>query len=93
MYISINSHTSGKFRREMINNRSHLITSMMPIRGDISMNGILYPNKEVKASFQQLHDLPAPNGHPIINGVHVRAFKQASMNAFNVGGFVRNPKM
>jgi len=65
----------------------------MPIRGDISMNGILYPNKEVKASFQQLHDLPAPNGHPIINGVHVSAFKPASMNAFNVGGFVRNPKM
>lgn len=93
MYISINSQTSGKFKREMINNRSHIVTSMMPIRGDISMNGILYPNKEVKASFEQLHDLPAPNGHPIINGVHVSAFKPASMNAFNVGGFTRNPKM
>ena len=93
MYISINSHTNGKFKREMINNRSHIVTSMMPIRGDISMNGILYPNKEVKASFEQLHDLPAPNGHPIINGVHVSAFKPASMNAFNVGGFTRDPKM
>lgn len=93
MYISINSQTSGKFKREMINNRSHIVTSMMPIRGDISMNGILYPNKEVKASFEQLHDLPAPNGHPVINGVHVSAFKPASMNAFNVGGFTRNPKM
>jgi len=93
MYISINTRTTGKFKREMINNRSHLVTSMMPIRGDISMNGILYPNKEVKASFQQLHDLPAPNGHPIINGVHVSAFKPASMNAFNVGGFTRGPKM
>lgn len=93
MYISINSHTSGKFRREMINNRSHIVTSMMPIRGDIAMNGIFYPNKEVKASFEQLHDLPAPNGHPVINGVHVSAFKPVSMNAFNVGGFIRNPKM
>lgn len=93
MYISINSHTNGKFRREMINNRSHIVTSMMPIRGDIAMNGILYPNKEVKASFEQLHDLPAPNGHPVINGVHVSAFKPVSMNAFNVGGFIRNPKM
>lgn len=93
MYISINSSTNGKFRREMINNRSHIVTSMMPIRGDISMNGIFYPNKEVKASFRQLHDLPAPNGHPVINGVHVSAFKPASMNAFNVGGFTRDPKM
>lgn len=93
MHISINSHTSGKFKREMINNRSHIVTSMMPIRGDISMKGILYPNKEVKSSFEQLHDLPAPNGHPIINGVHVSAFKPASMNAFNVGGFTRNPIM
>jgi len=93
MYISINTRTTGKFKREMINNRSHLVTSMMPIRGDISMNGILYPNQEVKDSFQQLHDLPAPNGHPVINGVHVSAFKPVSMNAFNVGGFIRNPKM
>lgn len=93
MYISINTRTTGKFRREMINNRSHLVTSMMPIRGDIAMNGIMYPNKELIATFEQLHDLPAPNGHPIINGVHVSAFKPASMNAFNVGAFTRGPKM
>lgn len=93
MKIAINTKTSGKFKRETINGRSHIVTSMRPIRGDISMNGILYPNEEVKKSFQQLHDLPAPNGHPKINGVHVSAFKPASMNAFNVGGWIRNPKM
>lgn len=93
MKIAINTRTSGKFKRETINGRSHIVTSMRPIRGDISMNGIFYPNAEVKKSFVQLHDLPAPNGHPKINGVHVSAFKPASMNAFNVGGWVRNPKM
>jgi len=65
---------------------------MMPIRGDISMNGIMYPDAQVNKSFNQLHDLPAPNGHPKINGIHVSAFKPASMNAHNIGGFIRNPK-
>lgn len=75
----------------MINNRSHLVTGMRPIRGDIAMNRILYSDKEVAKSHMQLHDLPCPNGHPVINGVHVSAFKPASMNAFNFGGFTRNP--
>lgn len=92
MRIAINTHTSGKFKREQINGRSHIVTSMMPIRGDISMNGIFYPDQQVNDSFMQLHDLPAPNGHPKINGIHVSAFKPASMNAHNFGGFTRNPK-
>lgn len=91
MYISINSQTSGKFKRETINNRSHIVTGMRPIRGDIAMNHILYSDEEVAKSHMQLHDLPCPNGHPVINGVHVSAFKPASMNAFNFGGFTRNP--
>lgn len=93
MKIAINTRTSGKYTRETINGRSHIVTSMRPIRGDIAMNKIFYPTDDVKASFQQLHDLPAPNGHPKINNVHVSAFKPASMNAFNIGGWVRNPKM
>lgn len=93
MKIAINTRTNGKFTRKNINGRSHLVTSMRPIRGDIAMNKIFYPNKDVKESFTQLHDLPAPNGHPKINNVHVSAFKPASMNAFNIGGWVRNPKM
>ena len=51
MQIAINTHTSGKFKRETINSRSHIVTTMRPIRGDIAMNGILYPNDEVKKTF------------------------------------------
>ncbi len=93
MKISINSRTSGKFTEETINGRNHIVTSMMPIMGDTAMNKLLYPLDQVKASFSQLNNLPAPNGHPKVNGVHVSAFSPLAMNAFNVGGFIRNPKM
>lgn len=93
MKIAINTYTSGKYKRETINGRSHVVTSMMPIRGDVTMNGIMYPNDEIKSSFQQLNKLPAPNGHPKVNGVHISAFDPVAMNAHNVGGFIRNPKM
>jgi hypothetical protein len=65
---------------------------MMPIRGDIAMNGILYPDAQVANSFAQLDMLPAPNGHPTVNGVNVSAFHPVANNKHNIGGFIRNPR-
>jgi len=93
MRVTINSQTDGNYTRSNVNGRSHIVTKMMPIRGDIAMNGVLYPLQAVKDSFDQLDNLPAPNGHPKVNGVHVSAFTPVAMNAFNVGGFIRNPTM
>lgn len=92
MKIAINSRTSGKFRHEQIGSRDHIITTMMPIRGDTTMNGLMYPDADVKSSFMQLNMMPAPNGHPMVNGEHVPAFHPVAINAFNVGGFIRNPR-
>ena len=90
--VLINSKTSGKFKREDIDGRSHLVTTIMPIRGDITMNNIFYPDKEVESSFMQLNMLPAPNGHPTVNGVNVPAFHPVANNKHNIGGFLRNPR-
>jgi len=90
--VLINSKTSGKFKREEIDGRSHLVTVMMPIRGDITMNNIFYPDKAVEESFMQLNMLPAPNGHPTVNGVNVPAFHPVANNKHNIGGFLRNPR-
>lgn len=90
--VLVNSKTSGKFTREDIDGRSHLVTTIMPIRGDITMNNIFYPDKEVEASFMQLNMLPAPNGHPTVNGVNVPAFHPVANNKHNIGGFLRNPR-
>lgn len=90
--ILINSKTSGKFHRELIDGRSHVVTQMMPIRGDSAMNSINYPDKDVESSFMQLNMLPAPNGHPTVNGVSVPAFHPVANNKHNIGGFLRNPR-
>jgi len=55
------------------------------------MNGGLYPDDEVTKAFNQLDQLPAPNGHPKIAGQNISAFHPLAVNAFNTGGFIRNP--
>lgn len=93
MKITINSKTAGKFKKEYLNNREHIVTEMVPIVGDSVMNGGLYPFDEIKASYLQIDNLPAPNGHPKVNGEIVSAFHPLAINAHNIGGFVRNPRL
>lgn len=87
----INSATSGKYRIKMIGGRRHIVTNMMPIRGDTSMNGIYYSDKEVNDSFMQLNNLPCPSGHPEVNGVAVAAYHPVANNKHNIGAFMMNP--
>lgn len=91
--IVINSTLTGKYRTEVINNRPHLVTEMVSIEGDSVMNSLLYPLDAVTASYAQLDSIPAPAGHPTINGQNVSAFHPLAVNAHGVGGFVRNPRM
>lgn len=90
--LLINSRTSGKYHREMIDGRSHIVTQMIAIRGDTSMNNVFYSDTEVEASFTQLNNLPAPNSHPTVNGVNVLANHPVANNKHNVGGWLRNPR-
>lgn len=89
--ITINSVTAGKFKTEKIDGVQHIVTNMTPIVGDTVMNRILYPDSEVESSFNQLDDLPAPYGHPSIDGEKVSASKPRAINAFNVGAYIRKP--
>lgn len=91
--IAINSKSTGKFTTEVINSRPHLVTQMVSIEGDTVMNGLLYPLSDVANTFKQLDALPAPAGHPMVNGEKVSAFHPMAINAFHMGAFVRNPRM
>ncbi len=90
--IAINSHSTGKFRTEVINNRPHLVTEMVSIVGDSVMNGLGYPDAELDKSFMQLNALHAPASHPTLGGENVSAFHPLAVNAFSVGGIVLNPR-
>lgn len=91
-YLFINSTTTGKFTTKTINARKHIVVKIKPIRGDIAMNRLFYPDAEITNSFQQLDMLLAPSPHPLVNGVKVSAFHPLAINANNVGGIVRNPR-
>lgn len=92
LYVALNSHTAGKYRKESLNGREHLVTEMVPIVGNTVMNEGLYPEDEVAASYQQLNNIPAPNGHPRIGNKSVSAFHPVAINAHNTGGFIRSPR-
>jgi len=89
--LLINSRTSGKFTRVVIDGRSHIVTRMMPIRGDTAMNRIMYPDNQVADSFMQLNLLQAPSKHPTVNGVNVLASHPVSNNKQNIGGWLSEP--
>lgn len=89
--VAIATNTSGTVRHEMLNGRTHLVTNMRPIVGDIVMNGGLYPDAEVTKSFNQLDQLPAPCGHPKVAGQNISAFHPLAVNSHNIGAFIRNP--
>lgn len=93
MRISINSITINATREETYNGRDFVILNAMLIRADTSMNGIFYPFDEVKESFTQLEDLPAPLGHPKIGDEHVSANNNFAKGKFDIGAFVRNVTM
>ena len=93
MKITVNSRSTGKYRKEVLNNRPHLVTTMVSIEGDSVMNRLFYPLGEVESAFNQLDALPAPAGHPKVGDKHVDAFHPLAMNAFNVGAFVKSPTM
>lgn len=90
--VVINSHTTGKYITRTLGGDPHMITQMVPIKGDTVMNGILYPEEEVAAAYGQFTNLPAPAGHPKVDGKSVSAYHPMAVNAFNVGGFTRNPR-
>ena len=91
--IIINSESSGKFRLEKKGGRDFLVTQMLPIQANSIMNGLFYPVSTIASSYNQLDSLPAPAGHPIFNGKSVSAFDPEGGSSFNVGAFVRSPKL
>lgn len=93
MLITINTLAANSVREETYNGRAFVVLNAMLLRADTAMNGILYTLDEVKASFNQLNELPAPLGHPKIAGQHVSASNNFARGEFDVGAFVRNVHM
>ena len=91
-YLVLNQKSTGKFRREIINNRPHLLFDVVALEAPSVMNRIFYPAELVFNSIKDLVGKPAPARHPVVNGENVSASHPLAINAHNIGGFVSNVK-
>ncbi|WP_422366402.1 hypothetical protein [Pelagibius sp.] len=88
--IHVRCNKAGKVRREKMNGREVIIVPSATMPDDVVMNDILYPAKEIEASFASLDRTPAPLGHPTINGKFVSARDPEGINIGWVGAFNTN---
>ncbi len=93
MRVSVNTTVTNAVRSESVDGRMFTVLNAMMIRADTSMNGIMYPLEELKQSFSQMEDVPAPLGHPKLMDQHVSATNNFAKGRYDVGAFVKNVKM
>ncbi len=92
-YLLLNQESSGKFERQVINNRPHILTDFIAVVGNSVMNEIFYPADLVIASAKDLVGKMAPASHPQVSGRKISADHPLAINAHNIGGFVANVRV
>ena len=93
MRVSVNTLSTNAVRTENVDGRTFTVLNAMMIRADTSMNGILYPLEELKSTFKQMEDVPAPMGHPKLMNQHVSATNNFTKGKHDIGAFIKNVKM
>lgn len=81
---------ASKIRKEKRNGRDYIIVPSATLPDNIVMNGIMYPDNEIEASFMSLEQTPAPFGHPVVNGNWVSATSPEGINAGWIGAWNEN---
>lgn len=78
---------NSAIRREMRNGRDVIVVPSAVAKFDTVLNGIMYPEAELRASYEQINNLPAPLGHPVVNNQYVSARDPEAINQFWVGAW------
>ena len=81
---------AASIRREVINEREHLIIPSYTLPGDIVMNRGLYPSEEIDKAYTSLEGTLAPLGHPMLDGEYISAKLPEAINAYHVGAYNKN---
>ena len=93
MDIYINSRSSGAYSRVVLNNRPHLVTTVIAAECGSVMNGILYTEEFLRNTLSTLNRKPAPSSHPKVGGENVSADDPLAQNANGIGAFVDNSRI
>lgn len=93
MQINVTTRVNSQtIRREVYNERDHLVLPSYTLPANVVMNGGLYSASEIDAHYAGLEGTLAPLGHPQVNGQFVSAFSPEGLNVGFVGAWNRNVK-
>ena len=85
---------NSAIRRERDENgRQILIVPSATLPFGVVMNGMLYEEKEIRASYHTLEGTPAPLGHPQVKGQYVNATHPAAINGYWIGAHNANVRI
>lgn len=82
---------AGKARREKRDGRETIVLPSFAAKADSVLNDILYPREELEAAINTLDRVPAPMGHPRLNGRFISASDPEGMVRGFVGAWNENP--
>lgn len=85
---------NSAIRRERDENgRQVLIVPSATLPFGVVMNGMLYEEQEIRASYHTLEGTPAPLGHPQVKGQFVNATHPAAINGHWIGAHNANVRI
>lgn len=90
--IHIRCNAAGKIKREKRDGRETIILPSYAAKADSVLNGILYPRDELDRAIAGLDRVPAPLGHPMLNGRFVPALDPEALARNHVFAWNENPR-
>lgn len=85
--------TNSAIRKEERDGREVIVVPSVVAKFNTVLNDIFYPEDELRKSYQQVNGLPAPMGHPVINGQYVSARDPEAINRHWAGAWNANARI
>lgn len=81
---------AASIKKEVINGEDHYRIPSATLPDNVVMNGGLYPEDEIEASYKGLEGTPAPLGHPKVGNQFVPARSPLAINKHWIGAWNEN---
>tara|TARA_Y100000593_G_scaffold94179_2_gene192063 strand:- start:280 stop:1602 length:1323 start_codon:yes stop_codon:yes gene_type:complete len=85
--------SNAAIKPDVRNGRDVLVVPSAVAKFNTVLNGILYPEDELKNSYLGINETTAPLGHPVINNQHVSARSPVAINQFHIGAHNENARI
>ena len=85
--------SNAAIRTEERDGREVIVVPSVVAKFNTVLNDIFYGEDELRKSYQQMNGLPAPVGHPILNGAYISARSPEAINRHWAGAWNANARI